>query len=290
MPRATQFAISLVLASALAGCAGARPGVITGAVDPGDILVVYHHGSAVEANSDRCRPTPDGAFADDVSLPPVLAELDHLPGIAVRAVCSSTLGDYEATRFESVRTIPCTPNVSEPVPARFMKVCKRVARMRAWLAATLSTVPRDRLFFAGTSAGAWASLLIDAAPDRPFNAVIGFAPAFAGTTAVRRREPPLLDARARHLAFFESRSALPALVFAFDGDPYEAPGDETGLARLRAVPGFNVVAFDAAGPCSASPHLCARSTWFAPVALPLIRSYIACRVADPEDACAAPPP
>jgi len=275
---------------AVAGCAGDRPPVVIAAVDPGDIVVIYHHGSAVEANSDGCRPTPDGAFAENVRLPPVLVELDRLPGIAVRAVCTSAVGDTEATRLESVRAVPCAPNMSEFTPARYMKVCKRAARMRAWLAATLPAVPAERLFFAGTSAGAWASLLIDAGPDRPFNAVIGFAPAFAGNLVARRGEPPLVAARERHYAFLESRSALPALIFAFVGDPYEAPGDETGLARLRAVPGFNVVALDATGTCSESPHLCARASWFESVALATIRSYIACRVADPEDACAAPQP
>ncbi len=285
MPRALAT-LPILLACALAGCAGGPPPVAT--ADPGDIVIVYHHGSAAEANSDGCRPSPDGAFAEDVRLPPVLVELDRLPGIAVRAVCTGAVGSAGANRYEAARAAPCTTAATERAPILRMKVCKRLARMRAWLAATLPTVPASRLFFAGHSAGAWASLLIDAGPDRPFNAVIGFAPAFAGKLSVRRREPYLLAARARHFGFLESRGELPALVFAFDGDPFEAPGDPSGLARLRLVPGFHLIALPGAA-CSPSPHLCAWAPWFASTALPVLRSYIACRVADPNDACAVPP-
>lgn len=279
--------IPAVLA-ALAGCAGVGEPTQVAPLAPGEVLVVYHHGSNLEWLSDGCRPSPPGFAAGDLELPAVLAELDRDPFVRVVAVCTNTVGDREARHLEAGRAMPCTPAEGASRAARRqLKVCKRAKLMREWLAGLAPAPPRERVFFAGRSAGAWASLLLAAGSDRPFNAVIAFAPAFSGDVNARRRLPALNATRKAHYRYLESRAALPALAFGSKGDPYEDPEDQTGLARLRAVPEFHLVVLpDDGSTCQFGPHFCADVASFVGKELPLIEAYILCRVADPAGACA----
>ncbi|MEM7377159.1 MAG: alpha/beta hydrolase-fold protein [Pseudomonadota bacterium] len=92
-------------------------------------------------------------------------------------------------------------------------------------------VSPHRLFLAGHSAGGWVSLMAASAFPGKFNAAIAYAPAFAG----RRSEAEAFPwwrgvVRPRQVARMLSAPQLSALVFAYDGDPFNRPEDLQFLA------------------------------------------------------------
>ena len=106
----------------------------------------------------------------------------------------------------------------------------------------------------GHSAGAWASLLVAREGPGWFNAVVAFGPAFAGLRATR----------------------IDALIFAFEGDPYEPPED---LAFLRRIPRVELVVLsgtriDDVSCGSRSAHLTERKPCFHATQGARIRDYI----------------
>jgi pimeloyl-ACP methyl ester carboxylesterase len=139
-------------------------------------------------------------------------------------------------------------------------------------------VPADHIFLVGQSAGGWASLLVARRQQVPINAVIAFAPAFAGQKA--KRPDDMQTVQELHIAFLSAAERLNALVFAFDDDPYNTPED---LAVLRAIPGIRFIRLPAdviAGRrCErAKAHATAFRDCFAQTQMDVILTYIAERV------------
>lgn len=203
------------------------------------LLVIYSHGSRPEFRRDRCRPRGD-------TTPEVVRDLAGLPAgdltVAVFALCTQALtGSFEARS-----------GIGEP------KVVER-AREIAELARrfTEAGVPPRRIVLAGQSAGGWASLLAAARGDLPLGGVIAFAPAFAGRSEGRPEAWQVLrEAQAAELVetlAADPRQGTPLLVYAFAGDPYEAPAE---LAFLGALPEATMRSGPPAAECAPhEPHL-----------------------------------
>lgn len=263
--------IRLLLALLLAGCAAGRSQFVPGepskddairlAVPAETVVLIYNHGSEQEFIPDPCEPA--GGDASEWSVPSVLSNLSgtRVAGkvIAVYGYCTpSRVGEY----LHAERS-------GEP------KVAKR-AREIAMLADRFAAlgVPRRQIFLAGHSAGAWASLLVARDHPRSFNAVIGFAPAFAGRRATR---PPGWEwLRGTQVLYLGAATGIDALVFAFEGDPYEPPED---LAFLRGIPGVELVVLsgtriDGVSCGGRGPHLTDRKPCFHAKQGARIRDYI----------------
>jgi len=85
-------------------------------------------------------------------------------------------------------------------------------------------VPPKNIFLAGHSAGGWTSLMAMRLFGEKFNAAIVFAPAFAGPRSEESRYPWWRrKARPRQIREMLEAPEIRALVFAYYGDPYEAP-------------------------------------------------------------------
>lgn len=168
--------------------------------DPADaVLLIYNHGSRQEFYPDRCDPASD--------VPQVVRNLDgrQVAGkqVIVYAFCTpSRVGEY---RHES--------RTGEP------KVVKRARDIENLVDKfTAAGLPSRNIFLVGHSAGAWASFLVSRRGNVDVNAVIGFAPAFAGPSATR--SSGWWDLHRKQSALLRTSPQLDALVFAFEGDPY----------------------------------------------------------------------
>lgn len=186
--------------------------------DPANtVLLIYNHGSRQEFYPDRCDPPSD--------IPQVVRNLSghRLAGkrMLVYAFCTpSKVGEY---RHQS--------RTGEP------KVAKRARDIENLVARFADAgLPSQNIFLVGHSAGAWASLLVSRRGNVNINAVIGFAPAFAGPKATR--SSGWWDLHRKQSAFLRASPRLDALVFAFDGDPFS---DVPELSSDLSVPGVELV-------------------------------------------------
>jgi dienelactone hydrolase len=173
-----------------------------------------------------------------------------------------------------------SPNpIGSTIAVDELKIMKRVRKIEQVVRAFHDTgVPADHIFLVGQSAGGWASLLVARRQQVPINAVIAFAPAFAGQKA--KRPDDMQTVQELHIAFLSAAERLNALVFAFDDDPYNTPED---LAVLRAIPGIRFIRLPAdviAGRrCErANAHATAFRDCFAQTQMDVILTYIAERV------------
>lgn len=186
--------------------------------DPANtVLLIYNHGSRQEFYPDRCEPSSD--------VPQVVRNLSgrQVAGkrVLVYAFCSpSRVGEYQ----HQSRT-------GEP------KVAKRARDIENLVDRfTAAGLPSQNIFLVGHSAGAWASFLVSRRGNVEINAVIGFAPAFAGP--ILTRSSGWWDLRRKQSAFLRTSPRLDALVFAFDGDPYYEVSE---LGTVFSVPGVDFV-------------------------------------------------
>jgi pimeloyl-ACP methyl ester carboxylesterase len=117
------------------------------------------------------------------------------------------------------------------------EILAAVARYRAF------GVPARRIFLLGQSAGAWSSLMAARKEPAAFNAIVAFAPAFAGTRAEATRFPRWRgEYRPLQVAYLRQAKHIEALIFAYSDDPFNRPSD---LAPLESIPGIDLIAFDA---------------------------------------------
>jgi len=87
-------------------------------------------------------------------------------------------------------------------------------------------VAPDRIFLAGHSAGAWASLMLMDEVGRKFNAAILFAPACCGPRSEVTRYPQWrTQIRPAQVRDMLDVARIDALVFAYADDPYNRPAD-----------------------------------------------------------------
>jgi hypothetical protein len=104
-------------------------------------------------------------------------------------------------------------------------------------------VPAQRIFLVGHSAGAWSSLMAARKNHGGFNAIVAFAPAFAGPRHEAAQFPWWRGRIAlEQIAYLRQAPRIDALIFAYSDDEFDRPSD---LAPLAAIPGIRILAFDA---------------------------------------------
>jgi pimeloyl-ACP methyl ester carboxylesterase len=236
-----------------------------------DLVVLYSFGGNQSGTADRCR-VPGG-------VPPLMHDLDRRPGVVLKANCDTSFDQILDAR-EAERERPCGWDGGAFAAGGHIKVCGRSRRIIACTEALLRRNPGltpERVFWAGHSTGAWASLLAQSFRPDLASGVVAFAPAFAGLADGRSRDRE--DARKLHMGWLTGRAALPAVVFAFERDPYETP---RALAPLhRPAAGSRLCAAPPPGrACSGfigSTHNCHERDWFSGEYLDGIAGYLAGR-------------
>jgi pimeloyl-ACP methyl ester carboxylesterase len=152
----------------------------------------------------------------------------------VKALSGRTVGGLDIVVYGFCTNVSPDP-VGQPIPVADIKVMRRVQKIEELVRTFLdSGVPPAHIFLVGQSAGGWASLLVARRQQVPINAVIAFAPAFAGRKA--RRTEDWQAIHEQHVAYLSAADQLHALVFAFDRDAYNTPED---LAFLQVIPGVH---------------------------------------------------
>ncbi len=236
-------------------------------------VLIYLPGSAAEGTPDVCAPlAPVGG-----TTPYVVQELAgrSLAGkrLAVFGFCTATkVGSFRRDRYAG------TPKVM----GRHDDL-RRLAR--AFLARGL---PPDNLFLAGHSAGAWAALLLERNDPDALNAVLAFAPAFAG--ARDTRSPSWRQLRQEMVEYLRRAPRLDSLVFAFAGDPFNRPRD---LAFLAGIAGSSLVglpsdSIDGVACSAATPHRVPFLDCFARTQLDDLEFFLAHRLAGARPGAGGP--
>jgi pimeloyl-ACP methyl ester carboxylesterase len=187
---------------------------------PDTAVIVYNHGSLGEGQADPCEPAQEVGGTTPRIVRNLAGEVVQGYRLAIFAFCTAT----KTGRFR---------NDGSGGPP---KVAGRRDDIKALVQALRAAgVPAERLFLMGHSAGGFASLLVERdAPDAQ-NAVIAFAPAFAGPRSDRSQA--WWDLRARYVAHLQQGREIDALVFSFEDDPYNRPQD---LTFLQGIPGITL--------------------------------------------------
>lgn len=182
------------------------------------ILLIYNHGSQAENKRDYCYP-------NSWTTPTVIKRLsgEILAGleVVVYGFCSPwRLGGYSHLL-----------RLGEP------KVLKRAKSLEALVQQFQQQgVPARQIFLVGHSAGGWASLLVLRRGLVEVNSAIAFAPAFAGKKADRSEGWQYL--RQQQINYLSEVNDMPSLIYAFEGDAFNAPAD---LLFLNKIPGVTFV-------------------------------------------------
>jgi hypothetical protein len=200
-------------------------------------IIVYLHGSVVEKMDDRCDPN---STVLGESVPNVIQEL------------SGT----EVLGLEVMVFAPChgrATNLGEP-----LKIDQRVQAIEETLKELKRAgVEASQIFLVGQSAGGWAALLHQKRHPQSVNAVVAFAPAFAG----RKQWRPEVWQQRHELQAAEILSAnlISSLVFAFKNDDYNSQEDLDFLSRVKGttllkLPGDAIAGVDCDIPLFGSSH------------------------------------
>jgi hypothetical protein len=200
-------------------------------------VILYLHGSVVEKVDDRCDPTST-----------VLG--DTVPDVVQQLNGSKVLG------LEVMVFAPChgrATKLGEP-----LKIDQRVQAIDETLKELKRAgIDASQIFLVGQSAGGWAALLHQKRHPNSVNAVIAFAPAFAGKKQMR---PEVWQQRHEsQAAEILSANLISSLVFAFKNDDYNSPEDLNFLSKIKGttllkLPGDAIAGVDCDIPLFGSSH------------------------------------
>ena len=177
------------------------------------VVVVFLHGSFIEKLDDKCDPNGE---TSGFSVPEV-----------VRQLAGTKIAGLEVVVYA-----PCDGKATalgEP-----LKIDQRVAAIEETLAELgRAGIDPSQIVLMGHSAGGWAALLHEKRYPGSVNSVVAFAPAFAGK---KRDRPDIWQQRHdEQVAEMGSANQIPALVFSFDNDAYNTPGDLNFLSRIKGT-------------------------------------------------------
>lgn len=219
------------------------------------VLLIYNHGSQEEFIPDRCDPDED--------IPEVVRRMAERPlggkKVIVYGFCTpSRVGEYVHETGAGEPKVVKRAHDIEDLVDRF----------------TATGVPGRNIFLVGHSAGAWASLLVARGGNVDVNAVIGFAPAFAGPKATR--SPGWVDLYNEQSRYLQTAASLNALIFAFEGDRY---GEVSDIKWAVSAPGIDFVpvsrgAYNDFTCRLTTPHRSVFTRCFEDLAAPRIRAFI----------------
>lgn len=200
-------------------------------------VVLYLHGSVVEKMDDRCDPNS--------------AELGESVPEVVRQ-----LNGAEVLGLEVMVFAPChgrATKLGEP-----LKIDQRVQAIDETLKElNRAGIEPSQIFLVGQSAGGWAALLHQKRHPQSVNAVVAFAPAFAGKKQWR---PEVWQQRHEsQAAEILSANLISSLVFAFKNDDYNSQSDLDFLSRVKGttllkLPGDAIAGVDCDIPLFGSSH------------------------------------
>jgi len=178
-----------------------------------DVVLIFNHGTVRPQRQHECNPSRD--------VPGVVREVAEANGWTVHYLCSlatdgGLTGSYTYKRADEI-----------------LGAVEQYRRQG---------LPARQIFLLGHSAGGWSSLMAARKDHSGFNAIVAFAPAFAGPRAEeeqypvwRRQMQPL------QIGYLTAASRIDALIFAYDDDAFDRPEDLEPLKRIR---GIRIVAFN----------------------------------------------
>ncbi len=185
------------------------------AIDPDkSVILIFNHGTY--------RPQRRHVCNEERDVPAVLRDLADINGWTIHYICSAATdenvaGSYTYKRADEILAV--------------------VASYRA------RGVPARHIFLLGHSAGGWSSLMAARKDHSDFNAVVAFAPAFAGPRYEEAQYPKWRRELApQQIAYLKEAKHIEALIFAYSDDDFDRPSE---LAPLESVPGLRILAFDA---------------------------------------------
>ena len=200
-------------------------------------VILYLHGSVVEKVDDRCDPNST-----------VLG--DTVPDVVQQLNGSKVLG------LEVMVFAPChgrATKLGEP-----LKIDQRVQAIDETLKELKRAgIDSSQIFLVGQSAGGWAALLHQKRHPNSVNAVVAFAPAFAGKKQMR---PEVWQQRHEsQAAEILSANLISSLVFAFKNDDYNSHEDLNFLSKVKGttllkLPGDAIAGVDCDIPLFGSSH------------------------------------
>jgi pimeloyl-ACP methyl ester carboxylesterase len=188
------------------------------------VVLIFSHGTYRPQRRHQCN--------EDRDVPAVLREMAAANGWVVQYLCSAATDDGVEGSYTYKRAD---------------EILAAVAAQRA------RGVPARRIFLLGHSAGGWSSLMAARKDPSGFNAVIAFAPAFAGVRnwsgsgAHCESERGLCpqwrsELMPRQMKYIREAKRIDALIFAYSDDQFDRPAE---LAPLESIPGVRIIAFDA---------------------------------------------
>ncbi len=200
-------------------------------------VILYLHGSVIEKMDDRCDPNSE-----------VLGE--SVPEVIQQLSGTKVLG------LEVMVFAPChgrATNLGEP-----LKIDQRVQAIDETLKElNRAGIEPSQIFLVGQSAGGWAALLHQKRHPQTVNAVVAFAPAFAGK---KRMRPEVWQQRhEQQAAEILSANLISSLVFAFKNDDYNSQDDLNFLSQIKGttllkLPGDAIAGVDCDIPLFGSSH------------------------------------
>jgi pimeloyl-ACP methyl ester carboxylesterase len=189
------------------------PPALTG--DPAKaVVLIFNHGTYRPQRRHVCNESRD--------VPAVVRDLAQQHGWLVHYLCSTATdegvdGSYTYKRADEILAV--------------------VADYRK------RGVPAERIFLLGHSAGGWSSLMAARKDHSGFNALIAFAPAFAGPRHEAPRYPWWRGKiQPAQIAYLREAKRIEALIIAYSDDDFDRPEE---IAPLDGIPGVRVLAFDA---------------------------------------------
>lgn len=219
------FALLLVLAAAGAAAqqGPAPPGPLQErapprATVPGDparaVVLIFNHGTTRPQRRHQCNEERD--------VPAVVRDVAAANGWTVHYLCSAATDDGVDGSYTYKRAD---------------EILAAAADLRA------KGVPARRIFLLGHSAGGWSSLMAARKDASGFNAIVAFAPAFAGPRYEEAQYPKWRRQLApQQTAYLREARRIEALIIAYSDDDFDRPVD---LAPLESIPGVRLLAFDA---------------------------------------------
>jgi pimeloyl-ACP methyl ester carboxylesterase len=185
---------------------------------PGDpaqaVVLIFSHGTYRPQRRHQCNEERD--------VPAVVRDVASANGWTVHYLCSAATDDGIDGSYTYKRAD---------------EILAAVAGLRA------KGVAARRIFLLGHSAGGWSSLMAARKDAGSFNAIVAFAPAFAGPRHEEAQFPKWRRELApQQTAYLRQARRIEALIIAYSDDDFDRPAD---LGPLESIPGVRLLAFDA---------------------------------------------
>lgn len=183
--------------------------------DPAEaVVLIFNHGTARPQRRHVCNEGHD--------VPAVVQEIADANRWTVYYLCSAATDESEAGSY----------------------TYKRADEILAAVAAYRGRgVAAQHIFLLGHSAGGWSSLMAARKDHNGFNAIVAFAPAFAGPRHEAVQYPWWRGRLApEQIAYLRQARRIEALIFSYSDDEFDRPIEHK---PLESIPGVRILAFDA---------------------------------------------